>query len=83
MVEHIMDVYGLIDVEGVHCTFDVNNERYQLEPYSYGGARGYGNDVTATLTVMALGGMDIDRDMACRVFGKEAIEKVEKEIEDD
>ena len=83
MIDQEMDIYGLIDVEGVPCTFETSTERYELEPYTYGGARGYGEDVTATLAIMKLGGMEIDRTMACRIFGKEAIEQIEGVIEND
>lgn len=83
MLDQEMDIYGLIDVEGVPCTFEINTDRYELEPYTYGSARGSVTETTATLTIMQLGGMEVDRTMACRIFGKEAIEYIEKVFEDE
>ena len=78
-----VDIYGLIDVEGIDATFDVEYAEYIAEPYSWGQSRGVEVACSASLVSVQLGGLEVTRAQALSIFGPDAIERLERVVTDE
>jgi hypothetical protein len=57
--------------------FDVETEREELEPYSYGGSRGYVTTASAKLVAFPMGGLILSRGDCVLAVGEEAVAALE------
>lgn len=80
MKQHLskdFDVDGLVYIEGVHFTFEVDTETFPAEPYSWGGSRGDETEITdVDIVGVQVGGLVLTEDQATKMFGPEAIERI-------
>lgn len=71
------DVDGLVYIEDVNFSFEVETEISWLEPYSWGESRGSETEISnINITGVQIGGLVLTEDQATKMFGPEAIERI-------
>jgi hypothetical protein len=76
-VSKACDVDGLVYIEDVSVSFEVETETFPAEPYSWGGSRGEETEITGVdITGVQVGGLVLTEDQASKMFGSEAIERI-------
>lgn len=80
MTEYVtktFDVDGLVYIEGVNFTIELETETYPAEPYSWGGSRGSETEITSMEIVgVQVGGLTLTEEQATKMFGEDAIRRV-------
>lgn len=76
-ISKAFEVDGLVYLEDVSFSFEVETETFPAEPYSWGGSRGEETEITGIdITGVQVGGLVLTEDQATKMFGPEAIERI-------
>lgn len=71
------EVDGLVYLDDVSISFEVETETFPAEPYSWGGSRGTETEITGVdITSVQVGGLVLTEEQATLMFGSEAIERI-------
>jgi len=70
-------------LEEVTATFDVDQETYPAEPYSWGGSRGTETVTYAEFQHCMLGGLKIDRPMLVKMLSEAEVCAIEERVADE
>ena len=76
-ISKAFEVDGLVYLEDVSFSFEVETETFPAEPYLWGGSRGTETEITGIdITGVQVGGLVLTEDQATKMFGPEAIERI-------
>lgn len=76
-INKAFEVDGLVYLEDVSFSFEVETETFPAEPYSWGGSRETETEITGIdITGVQVGGLVLTEDQATKMFGPEAIERI-------